>query len=127
MKVLFEIPKVDNVILEIYDSYSPRTAKAFLQCLPFDVKLNVWGKEIYTDPTPIKEEEENAKAVVDLYDVAYWPPGQAICLFFGPTPISTAEKIKPYSPVNIIGKIKEPDEEIISKLKDSMKAKLYLA
>jgi hypothetical protein len=82
--------------------------------------------EIYTEPIPIKTEEENAKSVVELYDVAYWPPGQALCLFYGPTPLSKDE-IKPYSPVNIIGKIKNPDENILSKLKDGMKATIRLA
>lgn len=47
---------------------------------------------------------ENSRALVDLMDVAYWPQGRAICLFFGPTPISKKGEIKPYSPVNINGK-----------------------
>jgi hypothetical protein len=38
-------------------------------------------------------------------DVAYWPEGTALCLFYGPTPISKNGKILAYSPVNIIGKI----------------------
>lgn len=120
-QILFEIPRIDNIVLELDDSRSPGTVRQLLAKIPFSVKINIWGKELYTDPTPVKAEEENASSAVELFDVAYWPPGQALCLFFGPTPLST-DVIKPYSPVNIIGKIKNPDETILSKLRDGMKA-----
>lgn len=124
-QILFEIPRIDNIVLELDDSRSPSTVGQLLAKIPFSVKIHIWGKELYTDPTPVKAEEENAASVVQLYDVAYWPPGQALCLFYGPTPLS-ADVIKPYSPVNIIGKIKNPDENILSKLKDGMKATITL-
>jgi hypothetical protein len=124
--VVFEIPKIDNIALELDDSKAPNTVKQLLQKIPFKVKLNVWGKEIYTDPIPVKVEEENAQAIVELFDVTYWPPGQALCLFFGPTPLSGQDEIKPYSPVNVIGRIKNPDEKVISKLHDGIKATLRL-
>ena len=54
-------------------------------------------------------------------DVAYWPTGKAICLFFGPTPIGKEGEIKPYSPVNVIGKIKNPDKSILKKVDNGMK------
>jgi hypothetical protein len=120
-QILIEIPNADNIILELDDTRSPDTVRQLLQKIPFSVKINIWGKEVYTEPIPVKTEEENATPVVELYDVAYWPPGQALCLFYGPTPLST-DVIKPYSPVNVIGKIKNPDEKILSKLKDGMKA-----
>ena len=41
-------------------------------------------------------------------DVAYWPGGKTLYLFFGPTPISKDGKILAYSPVNIVGKIIDP-------------------
>ena len=49
--------------------------------------------------------EDDAREVVEMGDVGYWPPGQALCLFFGPTPMSRGEEIRPASPVNVIGKI----------------------
>ena len=120
--LVFEIPKIDNISIELDDS---DTSRLILSRLPFAVKINIWGEEIYTEPIPVRAEEENAKPVVELFDVAYWPPGQALCLFFGPTPISKDE-IRPYSPVNVIGKIKNPDKKILSKLKDGMKATVKL-
>lgn len=116
-----DIPKFKNIELELDDSNSPKTVKEFLQSLPFTVETNLWGDEIYTSESPINAKEENAKPLVDLYDVAFWPTGKAICLFYGPTPIGNKGEIKPYSPVNIIGKIIAPDKKIISELKDGTK------
>ena len=51
------------------------------------------------------ENDEWAKETVELGDIAFWPPGSAICLFFGETPISAPGEIRPASPTNIMGKI----------------------
>ncbi len=105
-KIVVECPEIDvRVDLELDDRQAPKTVQAILEKLPIEVKINRWGDELYTDPMPVKVKEENARSNVDLMDVAYWPQGQALCLFFGPTPISKGDEIKPYSPVNIIGKI----------------------
>jgi len=114
--ITVEIPNLKNISLELNDSESPKTVKTLLENLPFTVRINLWGEEIYTDESPVKVEEENAKPLVDLFDVAYWPSGKAICLFFGPTPIGKKDEIKPYSPVNVIGKILKPDKTILQKL-----------
>ena len=112
-----DIPKLKNIDLELDDTMCPNTVKSFLQNLPFTLGVNLWGEEIYTNESPINVDEENAKAQVELYDVAYWPTGKAICLFYGPTPIGNKNEIKPYSPVNVIGKILKPDKKILSELK----------
>jgi len=117
-KILVEIPKLETIILELNDENSPKTVKNFVEKLPFSIGINLWGEEIYTNETPIDVPEENAKPIVELNDVAYWPTGKAICLFFGPTPIGNKNEIKPYSPVNVIGKIIDPDKTILSKIKD---------
>ena len=121
-KVSIEIPELENIKLELDDSNSPKTVKAFHASLPFTVGLNVWGEEIYTDESPVKVAEENSKPLVELNDVAYWPTGKAICLFFGPTPIGKKGEIKPYSPVNVIGKIVSPDKNFLSKIRDGTHA-----
>lgn len=114
-KIVVEVPNADNIILELDDSHCPQTVCAFLKHLPFKLKANIWGQEIYTDPAPFSVSEENAKSVVELFDVAFWPPGKAICLFYGPTPISE-HPITPYSPVNVIGKILAPDKSVLAKI-----------
>ena len=94
--IKLEINKNWIILIELDDYNSPNTVKSFLDSLPFSVELNVWGDEIYTSPSPISIDEENAKSPVSLNDVAYWPRGKAICLFYGPTPIGK----KPKSPLH---------------------------
>ena len=120
-KILVSIPELENIIIELDDNNSPKTCKSILGSLPFSVAGHIWGEEIYTDESPISQSEENAKSLVDLNDVAYWPSGKAICLFFGPTPIGKSGEIKPYSPVNVIGKITNPDKNILSKMNEGTK------
>lgn len=117
-RVRLNIPKIMTVDLEIDDELAPKTVSSFLKCLPLDVKINSWGEELYTSETPVTIGEENAKPLVDLMDVAYWPTGKAICLFFGPTPIGKKGEIKPYSPVNVIGKIKDTDKKFLKNVPD---------
>lgn len=110
----------ETVLIKLDDSRSPNTVKAILENLPIEVNINKWGKELYTDKTSITAHEENAKSEVNLLDVAYWPEGNALCLFYGPTPISKSDKIEPYSPVNIVGHIvSDQSIDIINKVKDT--------
>lgn len=116
MKYSIEV-KISNsssIFLELDDAHSPNTVNDFISKLPFTVDLNVWGDEIYTSKSPITQPEENAKSPVELNDVAYWPTGKAVCLFYGPTPIGNPGEITPASPVNVIGKIISPDKTILN-------------
>jgi hypothetical protein len=108
-----DISNSSGVVLELNDENSPKTVKSFLEKLPFSLELNVWGDEIYTSSSPIDVPEENSKSPVSLHDVAFWPTGRAICLFYGPTPIGKNGEITPASPVNIIGKIIDPDKSVL--------------
>ena len=108
-----EISNSSEILLELNDENSPITVESFLDNLPFTLELNVWGDEIYTSSSPITVPEENSKSPVSLNDVAYWPTGKAICLFYGHTPIGKNGEITPASPVNIIGKIMDPDKSVI--------------
>lgn len=94
----------------------PVTTKAILDVLPFDSKAQTWGDEIYFS-IPVDVDEENAKEVVELGDLGYWPPGAAFCIFFGKTPASKGDEIRPASRVNVFGKLKEIDSEIIARLR----------
>ena len=103
-KISVNLPKSD-IQIELDDSLATKTVRSILSNLPITTIIHVWGEELYTDPTPVISDAENSRDVVNLMDVAYWPPGKAICLFFGPTPIGKKGEIKPYSAVNVIGKI----------------------
>ena len=80
------------------------TADLVWAALPLEALASTWGDEIYFR-IELEAGEDDAREVVDFGDVAYWPPGQALCLFFGPTPMSRGDEIRPASPVNVIGKI----------------------
>ena len=120
-KILANISGLENIIIELDYTNSPKTCKDILDSLPFSVSAHLWGEEIYTDESSITQPEENAKALVELDDVAYWPSGKAMCLFFGPTPIGRKGEIKPYSPVNVVGKIINADKSVIKNFNDGAK------
>ena len=104
IKALF--PDIDREIsIELDDSRSPKTFQAIIENLPVEINITKWGDELYTERSQISANEENAKREVDYLDVAYWPEGNALCLFYGPTPISKDGQILAYSPVNIVGRI----------------------
>ncbi len=80
------------------------TADLILEQLPLTGRVNTWGDEIYF-AIPVSAKPENAVSAVEVGDLAYWPEGRAFCIFFGRTPASTAEEIRPASPVNPIGRL----------------------
>ncbi|CAN5568583.1 cyclophilin-like fold protein [soil metagenome] len=114
-----------EVSIELDDLLSPKTVQTILENLPIEVSIHRWGDELYTEQTKIAVEPENAKTRVTLFDVAYWPEGKALCLFFGPTPISKEGEILAYSPVNIVGKIiahNNEEQDVLNKILDGSKA-----
>jgi hypothetical protein len=101
---------------ELNDS---KTAQKIWEALPIKGSANTWGDEIYFS-IPVKVGLENAKAVVLEGDLGYWSPGSAFCIFFGPTPASQGEEIRPASPVNVFGKI-IGDPQVFKKVRSGAK------
>jgi len=91
----------ETVAAELNDSV---TARDIMAKLPIETGFNTWGDEIYFS-IPVKRGAEHPKAVVELGELGYWPPGNAFCIFYGATPGSTADHIEPASPVNPIGRV----------------------
>lgn len=116
----YELNETVQVMLD--NSKSPQTVAAILSSLPIEINFNKWGKELFTDRTSITAEQENAQLEVSLLDVAYWPEGKALCLFYGSTPISKAGKIVPASPVNVVGHVISDQTNVIDKVMDTTKA-----
>jgi len=87
---------------ELFDT---ETARMIANESPLVGSANIWGDEIYFPVSFTSEVESDAREEVEVGTLAYWPPGKAFCIFFGPTPVSTSTKPRAYSPVNIIGKI----------------------
>ena len=96
------------------------TSEEIWKVLPLNCSANRWGDEIYFG-IPVKmKEEPSAKADVNVGDLAYWAPGNAFCIFFGPTPASNTDKPRAASPVNLIGKISD-DASLFRSIKSGSK------
>ena len=80
-------------------------ASAIWNALPIESTSNTWGEEVYFSTPVTLSLDETAKEVVDMGDLGYWPTGRALCIFFGLTPMSRGDEIRPASAVNIVGKI----------------------
>jgi hypothetical protein len=81
-----------------------RTAQALWEVLPIKGRVNLWGNEIYFS-IPVSLKLEAGQEVVNIGDLGYWPDGNAFCIFFGPTPVSRGNEIRPASPVTVFGKV----------------------
>jgi uncharacterized protein len=91
-----------------------QTAEAIWNALPLEARANTWGDEIYFAIPVRMDEEEDAKEIVAMGELGYWPPGHAFCIFFGRTPMSRGNEIRPASAVNVLGKV-EGDAKIFKR------------
>lgn len=94
---------------ELVERMNPDTFEALKDFMPLEGTLQKWGKELYFR-VPIDVGIENPKRYVKKGDIGYWPEGRALCIFYGKTPGSPSdEKIKPASPVNVVGRVQNPE------------------
>ena len=110
------VTKVTGTVEAVMTSENPKTADAIWQALPIKGNANTWGDEIYFS-TPVGLKEEKARAEVEVGSIAYWPPGKALCIFFGATPVSQHGEPRAYSPVNVFAKI-ETNPAVFKKVRD---------
>jgi len=101
------------------------TASRIIRALPITASANRWGNEIYFT-VAVTAGAENPKAVVAMGDLAYWPPGRAFCIFFGPTPASEGDDIRPASPVNVVGQV-TGDATALRQVQDGEPVRIELA
>ncbi len=87
---------------ELNDSPS---AEGIWKALPIEGRGRRWGDEIYFSIPVTMDLELEAHEDVAVGELGYWPPGNAFCIFFGPTPVSKGDHPRAYSPINILGKI----------------------
>jgi len=99
------------------------SASAIWDALPIESTSNTWGEEVYFSTPITLSLDETAKEAVDMGDLGYWPTGKALCIFFGPTPISKRDEIRPASAVNIVGKI-VGDPKIFKKISSGTKVSI---
>jgi hypothetical protein len=100
-----------------------RTADAIWNALPIEATANTWGEEIYFGIPVHLEESGDANDVRETGDLAYWPPGNAFCIFFGRTPASRGNEIRAASAVNPFGKV-EGDPKILKQVRSGSKIRI---
>lgn len=98
------------------------TADAIWEALPLEARANRWGDEIYF-ATPVRLGSEDGQEVVEVGDLAYWPPGNAFCIFWGPTPASRGSEIRPASAVNVLGRI-DGDATVFSTIRSGVTVRI---
>ncbi len=79
-------------------------AREVWRALPLEVRMQTWGEELYGG-VPLDLPLESPQEVVDRGDLAYWPPGHALCIFFGPTPASIGDEPRAASEVTVFGHV----------------------
>jgi len=92
------------------------TAQAIWDALPIRAQASTWGDEVYFE-IPVRMGTEKGQAVVDMGDIGYWAPGRAFCIFFGLTPASRGEEIRPASPVTVVGRVRG-DATVFRRVRD---------
>ncbi len=102
---------------------SGKTSDAIWDSLPIENTVNTWGDEIYFEIPVTSALDETAKEVVEKGDLGYWPTGKAFCIFFGPTPASQGDEIRPASAVNIVGRV-EGNTDVFKRVQDGENIKL---
>lgn len=98
------IIRLGNISMSAELNDKPTAVKVW-EALPITGKGSRWGDEIYFEIPVIAGEEADARADVEVGELGYWPVGNAFCIFFGPTPVSSGSQPRAYSPVNILGKV----------------------
>ncbi len=96
LSIKFVIDNLGEAEGELIRYLAPRTVEAITKKLPVEGRAALWKEEIYFE-IPVKMGEEKAKAKIQEGQIAYWPMGSALCIFYG--------KSQPYSQVNIVGRI----------------------
>jgi len=96
LPIKFVIATVGEAEGELVRHLAPRTVDAIFKRLPIEGRVALWKEEVYFE-VPVKMGEEKARSKVEKGDLAFWPMGNALCIFYGES--------QPYSPVNIVGKV----------------------
>ena len=99
---------------ELVRYLAPRTVNAIVTKLPMEGRAALWKEEIYFE-LPLKLGEEKAEPTVERGTIAFWPMGNALCIFYGES--------QPYSAVNIVGKVTK-NLELFKQVKSGMKIRV---
>jgi len=109
--IKFTIEGVGEAEGELIRHLAPRTVDAIAKKLPMEGRAALWEEEVYFE-IPVKMGKEKAEPTVERGAIAYWPMGNALCVFYGES--------QPYSPVNIVGQVTK-NLELFGRVKSGTK------
>ena len=112
--IKFMIEGIGKAEGELVRYLAPRTVEAIMRKLPIEGRAALWKEEVYFE-IPVKMGNEKAKPTVEKGVIAFWPMGNALCVFFGDT--------QPYSPVNIVGNVTK-NLELFGQVKSGAKIRV---
>ena len=95
---------IGDLVLEA-EFFETPCALAVVAALPIEARLSEWGDEFYFEVPVDMPLDETATLRVKAGDIGYWPPGNCLAIFFGPTPMSAGPDPVPASEVNLVGRI----------------------
>src|SRR3989338_6333041 len=102
------------------------TAKKIYDALPIVANANTWGEEMYFEiPVKMQEEQAYSRQNMKIGELAYWPQGNAFCIFFGRTPVSINSEPRAISNVNVTGALlSKKDAETFKSVNDGDKIRV---
>ncbi len=113
--IIIENDKIGQIKAKLLVDKNPNTCKVIWDNLPLELNLSRWGEELYGD-IPVSIESENTQLECEVGDIGYWLSGSGFCIFFGRTPVSTSEKPKAASEINVFAHI-EGDPTIFNRFR----------
>jgi uncharacterized protein len=113
--IIIENEKIGQIKAKLLVDKNPKTCKAIWDNLPLELDLSRWGEELYGDIT-VSIDPENTQVECEVGDIGYWLSGSGFCIFFGRTPVSTSDKPKAASDINVFAHI-EGDAKIFSQFR----------
>ncbi|OPX95541.1 MAG: hypothetical protein A4E62_01007 [Syntrophorhabdus sp. PtaU1.Bin002] len=101
-------------------------AHTIIDSLPFEARPNSWGDEFYFEIPVRMTLDETATTSVKTGDIGYWPPGNALAIFFGPTPLSKGNDPVPAGKVNVVGRV-IGDPKVLKKAEGALAVRIEKA
>lgn len=116
---------IGNISLDA-ELFDTACARAIADALPIETEPNEWGDEFYFEIPVNVPLDGTATKKVKVGDIGYWPPGKALAVFFGPTPMSKGPEPVPASEVNLVGRI-TGDATLLRQAKGARKIRIETA
>jgi hypothetical protein len=108
---------------ELNDS---QTARKLLSLLPVELNMSRWGDEYYGDCGIKTALSQDSRDIMEVGELAVWPAGNALCIFFGPTPASRGNEPRAVSPVIPVGRLLD-SPDALKKLDNSIHVRIELS